>query len=187
MFGRRQCRDSVPRRAAAFSEARPDPMEDAMIRRVATAMVAAAVLGLLGFFPLAWRPAIASIEPPTPASFPAESIAKGATLSAAGHCAACHTRPGGQPFAVGYGLSFTGPTSFPTRRPASGAGPWGLRPRHARGRLPRRVAPFSGIPLLSRRLCAKVLNLEPDDCEVGHNHTDSDPAFEAVRVKKRTV
>jgi mono/diheme cytochrome c family protein len=80
-------------------------MEDALIRRIALAMLAAVVLGLLGFFLLAWRPAIAPIEPPTAASFPAETVANGATLSAAGHCVACHTRPGGEPFAGGYGLN----------------------------------------------------------------------------------
>jgi CO/xanthine dehydrogenase Mo-binding subunit len=39
-------------------------MEDALIRRIALATIALAVLGLLGFFLLAWRPAIAPIEPP---------------------------------------------------------------------------------------------------------------------------
>ena len=76
-----------------------------MIRRIALAMLAAVVLGLLGFFLLAWRRAIAPIEPPTSASFPPESVARGAMLSAAGHCVACHTRPGGEPFAGGYGLN----------------------------------------------------------------------------------
>ena len=38
------------------------------------------------------------------ASFSAESIAKGEILSAEGHCASCHVRPGGQPLAGGYGV-----------------------------------------------------------------------------------
>ena len=88
-----------------LSKARPASMEDALIRRIALAMLAAVVLGLLGVFLLAWRPAIAPIEPPTASSFPAEAVAKGAALSAAGHCVACHTRPGGEPFAGGYGLN----------------------------------------------------------------------------------
>src|SRR6202521_3907601 len=75
-----------------------------MVRSFAIAIVAAAVLGLVGFFLLAWRPAIAPIAPPTPASFPAESVAKGELLSAEGHCVSCHIRPGGQPFAGGYGV-----------------------------------------------------------------------------------
>jgi hypothetical protein len=40
-----------------------------MVRRIAIAIVAAAVLGLVGFFFLAWRPAIAPIVPPIQASF----------------------------------------------------------------------------------------------------------------------
>src|SRR5258708_19932355 len=67
-------------------------------RRIAVAMIALAVLGLLGFFLLAWRPAIAPIEPPSRASFPAESIAKGETLAAAAHCGPCHTRRPAHPF-----------------------------------------------------------------------------------------
>jgi hypothetical protein len=55
-----------------------------MVRRIAIAIVAAAVLGLLGFFLLAWRPAIAPIEPLSRGSFPAESIAKGEILAAGG-------------------------------------------------------------------------------------------------------
>jgi mono/diheme cytochrome c family protein len=80
-------------------------MEVAMVRRIAIVMVTAALLGLLGFFLLAWRPVIAPIEPPSRASFPAESIAKGEMLAAVGHCVSCHTRPGGPPFAGGYGVN----------------------------------------------------------------------------------
>src|SRR5580658_1145334 len=100
-----------------------------MIRRIAIAIVAAAVLGLLGFFLLAWRPAIAPIEPPSRASFPAESIAKGETLAAAGHCAACHTRQGGQPFAGGYALDTQFGTIYSTNTtpdPTTGIGRWSL-------------------------------------------------------------
>jgi mono/diheme cytochrome c family protein len=75
-----------------------------MIRRIAIAILAAAILGLAGLLLLAWRPAIAPIAPPNPASFSAESIAHGETLAAAGHCVSCHTRRGGQPYAGGYGL-----------------------------------------------------------------------------------
>src|SRR6266852_1015218 len=92
-------------------------------------MIAAAVLGLVGFFFSAWRPAIAPIAPPTPASFPAESIAKGATLAAAGHCVSCHTRPGGQPFAGGYGLNTPFGIIYGTNitpDPETGIGRWSL-------------------------------------------------------------
>jgi mono/diheme cytochrome c family protein len=119
---------SVPRSAAAF-KAEPEPEEDSLIRRVAIAIVAAAALGLLSFFLLAWRPAIAPIEPPSRASFPAESIAKGEILSAAGHCAACHTRQGGPPFAGGYALQTQFGTFYSTNitpDPATGIGRWSL-------------------------------------------------------------
>jgi mono/diheme cytochrome c family protein len=102
-------------------------MEDALIRRIAIVMVGAALLGLLGFFLLAWRPAIAPIEPPSRASFRAESIAKGETLAAAGHCAACHTRPSGRPFAGGYALNTQFGTIYSTNitpDPATGIGRW---------------------------------------------------------------
>ena len=75
-----------------------------MIRRIAIPVTIIVLIGLVGFVSLSWRPAIAPIERPNPASFTAESIAKGELLSAAGHCVSCHTRPGGQPFAGGYGV-----------------------------------------------------------------------------------
>jgi mono/diheme cytochrome c family protein len=104
-------------------------MEDALTRRIAIAIVAAAVLGLLGFSLLAWRPAIAPIEPPSPANFPAEAIAKGEILAAAGHCAACHSRQGGQPFAGGYALRTPFGTIYSTNitpDPETGIGRWSL-------------------------------------------------------------
>ena len=75
-----------------------------MIRRITIAIVAACVLGLLAFVVLAWQRAIAPIEPPSRTKFSAELIGKGEMLSAAGHCAACHIRQGGRPFAGGYPL-----------------------------------------------------------------------------------
>ena len=75
-----------------------------MIRRVAIGVFLAAFFGL-GFFLLAWRPSITPIEPPSQSSFPAELVAKGEALSAIGHCASCHTQPGGQPFAGGYPMN----------------------------------------------------------------------------------
>src|SRR5260370_40484979 len=75
-----------------------------MIRRIAIAILAVAFFGLAGLLVLAWRPAIPPIARP-PASFSAESIAHGEPLAAAGHCVSCHIRPGGQPFAGGYGIN----------------------------------------------------------------------------------
>ncbi|MFZ0940978.1 MAG: hypothetical protein WAN63_16210, partial [Candidatus Sulfotelmatobacter sp.] len=60
-----------------LSAAKPDSGRDATIRRIAIAMIALVFLGLLGFSWLSWRAAIAPIERPNPASFTAESVAKG--------------------------------------------------------------------------------------------------------------
>ncbi|MFY9645889.1 MAG: c-type cytochrome [Terriglobales bacterium] len=100
-----------------------------MIRRIAIAAAALAFLGLLVFSLLSWRAAIAPIERPNPASFSAESIAKGEILVAEGHCLSCHIRFEGQPFAGGYGVN----TPFGiiygsniTPDPKTGIGAWSL-------------------------------------------------------------
>jgi len=76
-----------------------------MIRRIAIAILAVALPGMAGLLLLSRRPEIGLIGRPVPESFSAGSIAQGETLAAAGHCASCHTRPGGQPFAGGYGVN----------------------------------------------------------------------------------
>lgn len=101
-----------------------------MIRRIAIVAIAAALLGLLGFVLLAWRPAITPIERSNSASFTAESIVKGEALSAAGHCVSCHTRPGGQPFAGGYGVNTPFGVIYGTNitpDPKTGIGRWSLQ------------------------------------------------------------
>ena len=57
-------------------------------------VAAVAVVALLAF---AWRPAIAPIAPPSPASFPRELVDTGERLASAGNCIDCHTAPGGTP------------------------------------------------------------------------------------------
>ena len=100
-----------------------------MIRRIAIGVVALVFLGLLGFSLLSWRAAIAPIERPNPASFTSESVARGEVLAAEGHCLSCHIRPGGLPFAGGYGVN----TPFGiiygsniTPDPKTGIGAWSL-------------------------------------------------------------
>ena len=58
----------------------------------ALGVAAVAVVALLAF---AYRPALAPIAPPAPASFPAELIATGEMLAGAGNCITCHSAPGG--------------------------------------------------------------------------------------------
>jgi hypothetical protein len=100
-----------------------------MIRRTSIAILVTACFMLAGFLLLAWRPSIAPIEPPSPSTFPAELVAKGEALSAVGHCAACHTQPGGQLFAGGYRINtpfgaIFGTNITPDRK--TGIGIWSL-------------------------------------------------------------
>ena len=100
-----------------------------MIRRIAVAVFALAFLGLLVFSLLSWRAAIAPVAPPSPASFSAESIAKGEVLAAEGHCLSCHIRPGGEPFAGGYGVNTPFGVIYGsniTPDPKTGIGTWSL-------------------------------------------------------------
>ena len=76
-----------------------------MIGRIAIVILAVTLLGLASVVLLSRRPVMAPIERPTPEKFSAESIAQGEALAAAGHCASCHTRSGGQPYAGGYGVN----------------------------------------------------------------------------------
>ena len=64
---------------------------------VAIIMLAAAVAA----FAVIWRPAIAAIDPPAPASFDTALVKRGRALAAVGNCSDCHTVRGGQAFAGG--------------------------------------------------------------------------------------
>ena len=75
------------------------------VRRTAIVVIAVALFALIGFASLAWRPAIAAIEPPAKTSFSPELITRGEVLAAEAHCASCHTGPGGEKFAGGYGVN----------------------------------------------------------------------------------
>ncbi len=81
-----------------------------MNRRIVLAAGLAVAAGLSGAAATAWRPAIASIAPPSRAAFPSDAVARGATLAAIGDCSVCHTADGGRPYAGGRGL----PTPFGT-------------------------------------------------------------------------
>src|SRR5579863_9233091 len=100
-----------------------------MIRRISIAILVTACFMLAGLLLLGWRPSIAPIESPSPSTFSAELIAKGEALSAVGHCAACHTQPGGQPFAGGYRINTPFGAIFGTNitpDPRTGIGSWSL-------------------------------------------------------------
>src|SRR3984893_17559482 len=99
------------------------------LQRIVLGLAVAVFFGALGFFALAWRPAIAPINPPPESSFDADLIAKGEVLAGAGYCMVCHTRLGGQPFAGGYGLRTPFGTIYSTNitpDPETGIGRWPL-------------------------------------------------------------
>jgi len=101
-----------------------------MIRRIAIAVLAVVSFGVVGLFVLAWRPKIAPVAAPTLATFSAESITRGETLAAAGHCVSCHTRPGGQPYAGGYPVQTPFGIIYGTNitpDPKTGIGLWSLQ------------------------------------------------------------
>ena len=67
-------------------------------------LAALALLLGLALLLATWRPPIAPIEPPAPASFDAALVRRGAQLAAVGNCAGCHTARGGLPYAGGVPL-----------------------------------------------------------------------------------
>ena len=100
-----------------------------MLKRILISAASLGIVCLLVFLGLAWRPAIAPVNPPTKSNFPDDLIASGEILAGAGYCAVCHTRSGGQPFAGGYGLQTPFGTIYSTNitpDPETGIGRWSL-------------------------------------------------------------
>src|SRR6201996_7827465 len=96
-------------------------------RIVAGMMGGVLVAAVAAGFAVAWRPAIAAIEPPQRQSFDPASIKRGRELAAIGNCNDCHTVRGGQSFAGGLPV----PTPFGTiyssnitPDPETGIGHW---------------------------------------------------------------
>ena len=79
-------------------------------RIIAGAFAALLIGGGAAAFAVAWRPAIAAIEPPTPQSFDVALVKRGRDLAALGNCSDCHTVRGGKAFAGGLPV----PTPFGT-------------------------------------------------------------------------
>ena len=160
--------------------------QHAMVRRIAIALVALVILGLLGAFLISLRPAIASIERPNPASFTVESVARGEILAAEGHCASCHIRPGGQPFAGGYGVN----TPFGiiygsniTPDPKTGIGQWSLE---AFTRAMREGISRDGSHLFAAFPFTAYTELQEDDVKALYAYLMTRPAVSAT-VPPNTV
>lgn len=99
------------------------------IRRGAAAIIVASFLGVGGVLVLSQRAAIDPVAPPAAENFSSESVGRGETLAAAGHCSSCHTSAGGQPFAGGYGVKTPFGVVYGTNitpHPSSGIGSWSL-------------------------------------------------------------
>src|ERR1700688_3833084 len=79
--------------------------------RILASMVAALLIGgAVAAFAIAWRPAIAAIEPPSPHSFAAALVKRGRGLAAIGNSSPCHTARGAKDCAGGLPV----PTPFGT-------------------------------------------------------------------------
>ncbi len=157
-----------------------------MIRRIALAAAVLLLAGLVGFFVVCWRPSIAPIERPNAASFSAESIAKGEVLAAEGHCVSCHIRPGGQPFAGGYGVN----TPFGiiygsniTPDPKTGIGGWSLE---AFARAMREGVSRDGSHLFAAFPFNAYTELQDDDVKSLYAYLMTRPAVSAS-VPRSTV
>jgi mono/diheme cytochrome c family protein len=97
------------------------------LKRLLVYILGLGFLGVLVFGALAWRPAIAPIVPPSPASFPPELVAKGEALAGGGFCAECHSVKGGQNFGGGYAMQTPFGVLFSTNitpDPETGIGTW---------------------------------------------------------------
>jgi mono/diheme cytochrome c family protein len=77
---------------------------------IGSVLAALVIGGAVAAFAIAWRPAIAAIEPPAPQSFDAALVKRGRDLAAIGNCNDCHTVRGGKDFAGGLPV----PTPFGT-------------------------------------------------------------------------
>jgi mono/diheme cytochrome c family protein len=77
---------------------------------IGSAVAVLLVGGMLAAFAIAWRPAVAAIDPPAPQAFDQALVKRGRDLAAIGNCADCHTVRGGKSFAGGLPV----PTPFGT-------------------------------------------------------------------------
>jgi mono/diheme cytochrome c family protein len=70
-------------------------------RIIGSIFIALLIGGAIAGFAIAWRPAIAAIDPPSPHSFSPDVVKRGRELAAIGNCNDCHTVRGSKSFAGG--------------------------------------------------------------------------------------
>ena len=97
------------------------------IQRSIAIVVGLIAVTVAGFVAIAWRSAIAPIDPSAPINYDGELVKSGARLAALGNCIACHTVPGGKVFAGGLPLPTPFGTIYSTNitpEPETGLGRW---------------------------------------------------------------
>ena len=95
--------------------------------RIFAIVLALVVVAGAVFFALAWRKSIPPEEAADRTAFDPGLVKTGAELAAVGNCIACHTVPGGRPFAGGLGLPTPFGTIYSTNitpDPETGIGRW---------------------------------------------------------------
>lgn len=105
----------------------PTPMSARAGRRWLGWILLALVAAFLLFVIWAYRPAIAEVASPKPASFAAGDVAYGRNLALVGNCISCHQAPGGRAYAGGYGVRSPFGTIYGTNitpDPGTGIGRW---------------------------------------------------------------
>ena len=124
-------------------------------------LVALLLGGAAAAFAVAWRPAIAAIDPPKPDSFDAGLVKRGRELAALGNCNDCHTVRGGKNFAGGLPVPTPFGTIYSTNitpDAETGIGRWSeaaFRRAMRVGRRSRGPASLSDLSLRSLHQCQR--------------------------------
>ncbi len=98
-----------------------------MLKSALSALAAAAVIVIGGFGIYAWHSSLPAMSPAERPSFDAATVEQGRLVAAAGYCAACHTAPGGAPYAGNYPMVTSFGTIYAsniTPDPETGIGEW---------------------------------------------------------------
>jgi mono/diheme cytochrome c family protein len=97
-----------------------------MLKYAVSTFALASVL-IVGFVLYAWHGSLPPMQPSQRPQFDAETVNKGRILASAGYCAACHTAPGGAPYAGNYPMATGFGTIYGsniTPDPETGIGAW---------------------------------------------------------------
>ena len=98
-----------------------------MLKSTLSALAAAAVIVIGGFGIYASHSSLPAMSPAERPSFDAATVEQGRLIAAAGYCAACHTAPGGAPYAGNYPMVTSFGTIYAsniTPDPETGIGEW---------------------------------------------------------------